>query len=223
MKYYCDGSRFRPTFRGCLHFLMLLATPIWLLPQIAHVTSPIACLGVMLSASTIWLCYGISAVYHMVPMTKQQEDVISRLDLFGILYMISFKGAVVFTVLAPTAGIPLMLIMIPILIWYLVDCLQFREYGSNLYRTVGYSIAGGLIILAVLPEFLTRGTWFEIGCWLTGFTFNVIGGVIYAQESPNPFPGDFGYHELFHLLNVCAALLSCLTNYSILRRSYFSY
>ncbi len=218
MKYYCDGSRFRPTFRGCFHFLMILATPIWLLPQIAHVTSPIKCLGVMLSASGVWVCNGISAIYHIVPMTKQQEDVISRLDMFGILYMIAFKGSVVFTVLTPEAGIPLMLIMIPILFWYFIDCLQFRGYSTNMYHIAGYSVAGALILLAVLPDFLTRGTWFEIGCWGGGFIFNVIGGCIYIYQWPNPNPKKFGYHELFHVCHVCATILSCITNYSVLHR-----
>jgi len=33
------------------------------------------------------------------------------------------------------------------------------------------------------------------------------GGVIYARERPNPRPGVFGYHEVFHALVLAAAAI----------------
>ena len=33
------------------------------------------------------------------------------------------------------------------------------------------------------------------------------GAVIYAVERPNPFPGVFGYHEVFHALVIAAAAI----------------
>jgi hemolysin III len=31
------------------------------------------------------------------------------------------------------------------------------------------------------------------------------GAVIYARQRPNPVPGVFGYHEIFHALVIAAA------------------
>jgi len=34
---------------------------------------------------------------------------------------------------------------------------------------------------------------------LIGGVFYTIGAVIYALKRPNPIPGRFGFHEIFHL------------------------
>jgi hemolysin III len=40
-----------------------------------------------------------------------------------------------------------------------------------------------------------------------------VGFVIFVIERPNPWPGDFGFHELWHLLVVVAALFHYLLMY----------
>ena len=32
------------------------------------------------------------------------------------------------------------------------------------------------------------------------------GAIVYALKRPNPWPGHFGFHEIFHLLVVAAAV-----------------
>jgi hemolysin III len=39
-----------------------------------------------------------------------------------------------------------------------------------------------------------------------GGLFYTVGAVFYATHWPNPVPGTFGYHEVFHLMTVLAAL-----------------
>ena len=34
-----------------------------------------------------------------------------------------------------------------------------------------------------------------------------VGAVVYARGRPNPVPGVFGYHEVFHALVIAAAAL----------------
>ena len=41
---------------------------------------------------------------------------------------------------------------------------------------------------------------------LSGVLFSA-GGTIYATRRPNLFPGVFGYHEMFHVLQVAATAL----------------
>jgi hemolysin III len=41
-----------------------------------------------------------------------------------------------------------------------------------------------------------------------------LGAFIYAIKKPNPFPGIFGFHEIFHLLILCGAVLHYLVVYS---------
>ena len=41
---------------------------------------------------------------------------------------------------------------------------------------------------------------------LVGGLFYSIGAVVYALKKPNPFPGRFGFHEIFHALTLLAFL-----------------
>jgi hemolysin III len=41
---------------------------------------------------------------------------------------------------------------------------------------------------------------------LVGGLFYTIGAVIYGLKRPNPFPGKFGFHEIFHTLTLLAFL-----------------
>jgi hemolysin III len=34
-----------------------------------------------------------------------------------------------------------------------------------------------------------------------------VGAVAYASKRPNPWPGVFGYHEVFHALTIVGAVL----------------
>ena len=41
---------------------------------------------------------------------------------------------------------------------------------------------------------------------LSGILFS-IGGAMYATRRPDPFPSVFGYHEMFHSLQVAATAM----------------
>ena len=45
----------------------------------------------------------------------------------------------------------------------------------------------------------------ELGLVVTGGLLYTAGAVVYALRRPNPRPGVFGYHEVFHALVVTAA------------------
>jgi hemolysin III len=40
-----------------------------------------------------------------------------------------------------------------------------------------------------------------------------LGAVFYAIKKPNPFPGVFGFHEIFHLLVITGAVLHYMVIY----------
>jgi hemolysin III len=59
-----------------------------------------------------------------------------------------------------------------------------------------------LITLTQLPS--TIG-WAAVGVLIAAGALYSVGAVIYARERPNPWPGVFGYHEIFHGLVLVAA------------------
>ena len=107
----------------------------------------------------------------------------------------------------------------------------------------GWAVFGGVWTIAVMgivlrsrwrqvPKYVTNTLYIALG-WVTvvlvgagvqvpwgALALMAAGGVVYSAgfvifviEKPNPRPGVFGFHELWHLLVVVAALLHYLLMY----------
>jgi len=58
---------------------------------------------------------------------------------------------------------------------------------------------GYLALVAVIP--LVRAVSVAGVLWLVaGGVAYTVGAVIYSRQRPNPFPGWFGHHEIWHVL-----------------------
>jgi hemolysin III len=65
----------------------------------------------------------------------------------------------------------------------------------------------GWIAIIAMPELVDRLGLAAAGGLALGGVLYSVGAVIYARKRPDPVPGVFGYHELFHLLVILAAAL----------------
>jgi hemolysin III len=67
------------------------------------------------------------------------------------------------------------------------------------FTTSIYLFMGWMVIFAFYPlvQSLPSGAlmWFILG----GLSYTV-GAILYAQKRPNPLPGVFGFHEIWHIL-----------------------
>ena len=70
---------------------------------------------------------------------------------------------------------------------------------------VAYLAVGWVGILAVPQMFSGVGVAGAV-LLLVGGGLYTLGALIYACKWPNPFPRIFGFHEIFHLLVVAAAV-----------------
>ena len=68
-------------------------------------------------------------------------------------------------------------------------------------------VALGLVAGAVAGELPSAIGWLGAAGIALGGLFYITGAVIYATERPNPFPKVFGYHEVFHVLVIAAAVV----------------
>lgn len=69
---------------------------------------------------------------------------------------------------------------------------------TSLYIGMGWL---GLAIVSPIYRHNPTG----LGVVVLGGLFFTVGGVIYGSEKPNPFPGRFGFHEIWHLLVLAGA------------------
>lgn len=117
----------------------------------------------------------------------------------------------------------------------LVLVLARDTYGWTVFGAVWTIAVAGVVLRSVwrrVPKYITNTLYISLG-WLTvvliggdvslplpalalmaagGLVYSV-GFVIFVIERPNLKPGSFGFHELWHLLVVIAALLHYLLMY----------
>jgi hemolysin III len=71
--------------------------------------------------------------------------------------------------------------------------------------TAAVYIALGWVAVAAMPQMAREIGAVGVGLVALGGVLYTVGAVIYAVRRPNPVPGVFGYHEVFHALVVAAA------------------
>jgi hemolysin III len=61
-----------------------------------------------------------------------------------------------------------------------------------------FYVALGWVAVGVLPALAREGGPGIVALIVAGGLAYSVGGVVYALRRPNPVPGVFGYHEVFH-------------------------
>lgn len=72
-------------------------------------------------------------------------------------------------------------------------------------------LAVGWVAVVAAPQLLDRLGWIGFGLLLSGGVLYSIGALVYARRWPYPLARVFGYHEVFHLLVVAAAVAQYVT------------
>lgn len=142
--------------------------------------------------------FGVSALYHRVDWSEQARAVMRRLDHSMIFVAI----AATYTPIAVFALDPVTARWILPTVWIgaIVGIVCRLVWTGAPYPVVAAPyLALGWVGVVALPSVLD-------GLGVTGFVLIVVGGglyslgaVFYALHRPNPWPGWFGYHEIFHL------------------------
>ncbi|MFM9378537.1 PAQR family membrane homeostasis protein TrhA [Gordonia sp. VNK21] len=79
--------------------------------------------------------------------------------------------------------------------------------GSPRWLGVVLYIALGWVVVAVLPQLLHSEGVAVIVLLAVGGVCYSLGAVLFALRWPDPWPGVFGHHEVFHALTALAAML----------------
>jgi len=157
-------------------------------------------------AAALAAMFGASALYHRFPWKSTGKRLWARrLDHSMIFVFIAgsytpfallcFEGTTRWLVLVMVwsgAALGLMLE----LVW--IDSPRWLS-------AVAYIAVGWVGVLAIPQMFSGVGIAGAV-LLLVGGGLYTLGAVIYAMKWPNPFPSTLGFHEIFHLLVVAAAV-----------------
>ena len=158
-------------------------------------------------AASVALLFGVSGLYHRVnwrSLTARRW--MRRLDHSMIFVLIagSYTPFALLVLHGTLATVILLIVWIGALAGVVLN-LVWVDAPKWLIAIV--YVALGWVAVAVTPDI-----WRELGATpvlmiAAGGVLYTLGAVVYATKRPNPIPQVFGYHEVFHLLVIVAALL----------------
>lgn len=191
--------RIREPVNGVSHLIGLLLAAAGTILLLRLARGPGQSLAFAIYGATLILLYSASTLYHSLPLSERPLRALRTLDHIAIYFLIAgtytpvalvtLNGKLGWTILAAVwlialAGIPFKLFFLDAPVWL----------STATYLGMGY-----LALVAVVP--IVRAVSYEGLAWLiAGGIAYTVGAVIYARERPDPFPGRFGHHEIWHLL-----------------------
>jgi hemolysin III len=150
--------------------------------------------------------FGASALYHRFPWKSAARRVWAR-RLDHSMIFVFIAGSYTPFALLRFEGTTQWLVLV--MVWSgaaLGLVLELVWLDSPRWLTAAaYLIVGWVGILAIPQIFSAVGIAGAVLLMVGGGLYT-LGAVIYATKWPNPFPRTLGFHEIFHLLVVAAAV-----------------
>ncbi|AWR21909.1 MAG: hemolysin III family protein [Aurantimicrobium sp.] len=192
----------KPTWRGWIHtgtFPLAIAAGIVL---IVLADGPAAKWSSAVFMTTSLLLFGISALYHRFNWSPKTKVMLKRFDHANIFLLI----AGTYTPLAVLALPPSKGVLLLVLVWIGATLgIAFRVFWVHAPRWlyVALYILLGWAAMMYIVDLFQANVAMMILVVVGGLAYTA-GAVIYGLKKPNPIPGVFGFHEIFHTLTVVA-------------------
>lgn len=194
----------KPTWRGWIHAVSFPLAIVLGLVLLAVGDTPAARWSSAVFVFTSMLMFGISATYHRFNWPERTRVLLKRLDHANIFLLIAGtytplavmalpfdKGVVLLSLVWAGAllGIGFRVFWISAPRWAYVPLYVLLGWAAVLYIVDLLNANAAMMVLVVVG----------------GLAYTA-GAVVYALKKPNPVPGVFGFHEIFHVLTVVAFL-----------------
>ena len=196
----------KPRLRGVFHqyaFFVALAAGIGL---VAVSDSARELFATWVYAAALAAMFGISALYHRVNWRSSRTRAwMRRLDHSAILLLI----AGTYTPFALLAFDGTIANVVLIVVWAGAAAglvLNLAWIDAPTWLTALVFLALGWVGVAAVPELFDVGVAPAVLVFVGGGLYT-LGALAYATKRPNPAPAVFGYHEIFHVLVIGAALV----------------
>jgi len=196
----------KPRLRGVSHqwgFVVSLAAGAALVTLAPHGRATVAA---VIYAGAVSALLGTSALYHRVDWRPAARRWVRRLDR-SMIYVLIAASYTPFALLALHGTLATVVLVV---VWSGASggvALQLLWPDHPKWVAVLVSIALGWVVAITLTQLPHTIGWLAIGALAFSGVLYTAGAVIYARERPNPRPGVFGYHELFHALVLAAAAI----------------
>jgi hemolysin III len=194
----------KPTWRGWIHTGVLPIVVIGGIILLVVADGTIAKIASAVFFACSLLLFGTSAIYHRFNWGPKAKLALKRVDHANIFLLIAGSYTPVSLLgLSQDKGLPLLLG-----IWATALLgIGFRVFWISAPRWlyVIIYIAMGWAAIVYIGDLLEANLAMMV-LVIVGGLFYTLGAVVYAMKRPNPVPGHFGFHEIFHSFTVLAFL-----------------
>ena len=195
-----------PRLRGLLHAYAFWFAAVAAAVLVALAPTAQARLAAAIYGTGLCALFAASGLYHRWRWSPRWKPLLRRLDHSTIYVFIA----------ATSTPIALLVLDGPVQVVVLASVwigaalgIAFTLAWINAPRllTAATYLAVGWVGVVAVPQLLSEVGVTAFVLFLTGGLLYSAGATIYAARRPDPWPRTFGFHELFHLLVIAAALV----------------
>lgn len=153
-------------------------------------------------ASCVAACFGASALYHRPTWTPRRRAWLARVD-HAALYLLIAGTYTPIGLLVLSAGWAVPVLSV---VWggaVAAILLKLCWFACPKWVPAAIAVGLGWSGVAALSELIALPAAGLVLLVLGGLLYTA-GALVYVRRSPDPVPGIFGYHEVFHALTLAA-------------------
>jgi len=192
---------FRDPMSGLTHFIGILLAVAGLVILLNRTIIPFTvwhAVSFSIFGGAMILLYTFSTLYHWLPLSGKNLEFFRKVDHIMIfvfiaatytpICLITLQGAWGWSIFGVVWGVTIAGLFLKI----------FWLSAPRFLYTAIYLLMGWIIVIGIWP--LINSMAVKGLIWLAiGGLFYSTGAVIYALKKPNPVPGFFDFHEVFHV------------------------
>jgi len=200
------ASPVKPRLRGVSHQYAFFASLGCGVALILAASGGRSTTAAVIYAGAVSALFGTSALYHRVTWRPGPRRWMRRLDHSMIFVLIAGTYTpIALLALNGTLGRVVLVVVWAGAVAGIVFKLTWIDAPKWLFAAV--YLALGWVAVATIGQLPAAVGWLGLAGLAVGGLLYTVGAIIYARERPDPFPGVFGYHEVFHALVIAAASL----------------
>jgi hemolysin III len=196
----------RPRLRGVFHewaFFAALAAGVVL---VILADGALATFSSWVYAAGLAAMFGASALYHRVLWRDAARRVWARRLDHSMIFVFIAASYTPFALLAFDGSIRWIVFVAAWVGASLGLVAELLWVGSPRWLGGAACVAIGWVGILAIPQLFSSVGIAGAVLVLVGGALYTLGALIYACKWPNPFPRTFGFHEIFHLLVIAAAV-----------------
>ena len=198
---WMSHSRLKDPLSGLTHLIGVILSFIGLVLMVYRAAvsgKPWHVVSYAIFGVSMILLYTASTLYHWLPLSPKGTKILRKLDHIMIFFLIAgtytpiclipLRGPWGWSIFGSIWGLALAGLFLKL----------FWLEAPRWFSTVIYIAMGWLVIIAIWPLVQVLPLP-GLGWLLAGGLFYSVGAIIYGIKKPSPWPGVFGFHEIFHV------------------------